>query len=266
MVFLLFEMFRNQLILFGVVKKGVKNMEMHHSSSCSDCVDSGIDQKFIPSAAEWNRYYAKWFDPMVSSLWSFGSPSDVRDAVQDAFLKVLGLSDRYHLEGELEPRTESGWYGFIVQQAKWMLGHARVADGAWRSDVDTIKELEKNVRACVKSGRNDGGRLLKYLVVQEGEQDDLMRLPYDRMEESELQWLVREFVSRVAKKHGMAFRNYKAFMMHVLDEFTLDEIVDRIWGRGVSAAKRAQYKGDLYVIKSRMLVWLRKDVDYFEAV
>ena len=70
----------------------------------------------------------------------------------------------------------------------------------------------------------------------------------------------------VVKKHGMAFRNYKAFMMHVLDEFTLDEIVDRIWGRGVSAAKRAQYKGDLYVIKSRMLVWLRKDVDYFEAV
>lgn len=241
-------------------------MEMHHSSSCSDCVDSGIDRKFIPSVAEWNRYYAMWFDHIASSLWSCGSGDVVRDAVQNAFLKVLGLSDRYHLDGELQPRTESGWYGFIVQQAKWMLGHTRVADGAWRSDVDTIKELEKSVRTGEKSGRNDGSRLLKYLIGLDGAQEDLVRHPYEQMEADELRRSVREFVARVANKHGMASRNYKAFVKHVLDEFTPDEVVDLIWGRGVSAAKRAQCKGDLYVIKSRMLGWLRKDVDYFEAV
>lgn len=222
-------------------------------------------EKFIPTAGEWNQYYVKWFDRIVGSLWSYGSPSDVRDAVQDAFLKVLGLSNRYRLDGELEPHTESGWYGFIVQQAKWMLGHAREADGAWRSDVDTVKELEKSVRTGVKSGRNDGSRLLKYLIELDGAQEELVRLPYEQMEADELRRSVREFVARVANKHGMAFRNYKAFVKHVLDEFTPDEVVDLIWGRGVSAAKRAQCKGDLYVIKSRMLGWLRKDIDYYEA-
>lgn len=222
-------------------------------------------EKFIPTAGEWNQYYAKWFDRIVGSLWSYGSLSDVRDAVQDAFLKVLGLSDRYHLEVELEPHTESGWYGFIVQQAKWMLGHARESDGAWRSEAGTVNELEKSVRTSAKSGRNDGSRLLKYLVEKEGMQKDLLRLPYERMEEAGFRQSVREFVTRVANRHGMSSRNYKAFVMHVLDEFTPDEIVDRILGRGVSAAKRAQCKGDLYVIKSRMLGWLRKDISYYEA-
>lgn len=223
------------------------------------------NEKFIPTAGEWNQYYAKWFDRIVSSLWSYGSTSDARDAVQDAFLKILGLSNRYRLEGELEPHTESGWYGFIVQQAKWMLGHAREADGAWRSDVDTVKELEKSVQTGEKSGRNDGSRLLKYLIEQDGVQEEFMCLPYDRTEAEESRRSVREFVARVANKHGMSSRNYKAFVMHVLDEFTPDEIVDQIWGRGVSAAKRVQYKGDLYVIKSRMLAWLRKEIKTFEA-
>ena len=94
---------------------------------------------------------------------------------------------------------------------------------------------------------------------------EFMCLPYDRTEAEESRRSVREFVARVANKHGMSSRNYKAFVMHVLDEFTPDEIVDQIWGRGVSAAKRVQYKGDLYVIKSRMLAWLRKEIKTFEA-
>ena len=69
--------------------------------------------KFIPTIKDWEGFYSNWFKRLVNALWKSGRVETVEDAVQDAFLKVIGFSGNRELQGAPEPKTEMEWYGFL---------------------------------------------------------------------------------------------------------------------------------------------------------
>ena len=81
--------------------------------------------KFIPTIKDCEGFYSSWFKRLVNALWKSGRVETVEDAVQDAFLKVTGLSGNRELQGAPEPKTEMEWYGFLKRQAEWILGQER---------------------------------------------------------------------------------------------------------------------------------------------
>ena len=69
--------------------------------------------KFVPTIKDWEGLYSNWFKRLVNALWKSGRVETVEDAVQDAFLKVAGLSGNRELQGVPEPKTAMEWYGFL---------------------------------------------------------------------------------------------------------------------------------------------------------
>jgi len=86
-------------------------------------IGSSKEETFIPSVLLWSEMYDKWHKKMAASLRNRGSASDCEEAVQDAFLKVMGLHPTLRLSDPLVPKTEGGWYGFVRFQAMGALSH-----------------------------------------------------------------------------------------------------------------------------------------------
>ena len=97
--------------------------------------------KFIPTIKDWEGLYSNWFKRLVNALWKSGRVETVEDAVQDAFLKVTGLSGNRELQDAPEPKTEMEWYGFLKRQAEWILGQEREKNLKWKAEVSTVEEL-----------------------------------------------------------------------------------------------------------------------------
>ena len=86
-------------------------------------VDSKNTEKFIPTNEQWGELYALWFKRLTKSIARFTSWSMAEEAVQEAFLKVIGLSETLHLSKELAPRTVGEWYSFVFWQARGVLSN-----------------------------------------------------------------------------------------------------------------------------------------------
>ena len=82
-------------------------------------------EMFIPTLEQWGELYDLWFKLLVASLASYASQLDCEEAVQEAFLKVMGLSQNLKLRKPLEPRTLNEWYRFVQWQARAVLSHMK---------------------------------------------------------------------------------------------------------------------------------------------
>ena len=230
--------------------------------------------KFIPAIKDWERFYANWFKRLVNALWKSGRVETIEDAVQDAFLKVTGLSSCRELRGELEPMTEMGWYCFVKRQAEWILGQEREKNHKWRTDVSTVEELARKIEtirqdsALARTQRELSLRrhrqLMCHLVDQEGQEAEVA-LPSDRLDEIHCRNVVRQLVADVCRAGGISDRNRDAFVLYVLDEESPSEVVSRVWGEPTSLVEAAERKNNLYVIKNRILSRLREFADSWQG-
>ena len=81
------------------------------------------NEQFIPTLERWVELYSQWFKLLVRALGMFASKPDCEEAVQEAFLKVMGLSPNLKLRKPLQPKTLKEWHGFLYWQARGILGH-----------------------------------------------------------------------------------------------------------------------------------------------
>ena len=151
--------------------------------------------EFIPTPERWAEFYGKWSSHMVRSLWSHGSKADCEEAVQVAFLKVVGLSENLKLRKELEPRTEKEWYAFVLWQARGVLSHMHQRAARFES---------------FNPDRHRGG-----LSVHRRDCEHLRRVLDAAIWEA-----CRGLRNPVAK--------YKAFVMFTLDEAPAEKVVEAI--------------------------------------
>lgn len=152
-------------------------------------------EKFIPTLERWAELCGQWFSHMVRSLWSHGSKVDCEEAVQVAFLKVMGLSENLKLRKELEPRTEEEWYSFVLWQARGVLSHMHQRAARFES---------------FDPERHHGG-----LSVHRRDCEHLRRVLDAAIWEA-----CRGLRNPVAK--------YKAFVMFTLDEAPAEKVVEAI--------------------------------------
>ena len=223
--------------------------------------------KFVPSIKDWAVLYSKWFKRLVSALWKSGKVEAVEDAVQDAFLKVTGLSNNRELRDGLEPMTEAGWFFFVKRQAEWILGQEREKSLKGKTDVSTVDELAKKIVDIKNdSWLSEGSRelslrrhrqLMTYLVELES-RETACSLPSDRLDAERCAQVVRRLVARVCREGGVSDRNRDAFFLYVLDEMSPAEVVARVWGEPASLEEAAERKNNLYVIKNRIIGRLRE--------
>ena len=230
--------------------------------------------KFIPTIKEWEGFYSNWFKRLVDALWKSGRVEMVEDAVQDAFLKVTGLSSNRELQGGLEPMTEVGWYCFVKHQAEWILGHEREKNFKWRTDVSTIEDLAKKIEAIRKDSELSPSQrelslrrhrqLMRHLVDVEGREAEVA-LPSDGLDEIHCRDVVRRLIADVCRASGISDRNRDAFIFYVLDEMSPSEVVSRVWGEPSSLREAAERKNNLYVIKNRVIRRLRDFADNWQG-
>ena len=222
--------------------------------------------KFIPTRKDWERFYANWFKRLVRELGKLGRAVMAEDAVQDAFLKMTGLSEHRELRDELVPRTESEWYGFVRHQAEWIFGQMRKQNLKWKADVSTVEELARKIDYIRQDSTLSQGQrelslrrhrqLMQHLVDVEGREAEA-GLPSDDLDEIRCRDVVRRLVEAVCRQSGISSRNCDAFMLYVLDEMSPAEVVARVWGKPASLAEAAERKNNLYVIKNRIFRHLR---------
>ena len=86
-------------------------------------INSKSKEKFIPTNEQWGELYALWFKQLTKSIARYTSWSMAEEAVQEAFLKVMGLSEALHLSKELTARTVDGWYSFVFWHARGVLSN-----------------------------------------------------------------------------------------------------------------------------------------------
>lgn len=223
--------------------------------------------KFIPTIKDWEGFYSDWFKRLVNALWKSGRVEMVEDAVQDAFLKVTGLSENRELRDELEPKTEMGWYGFLKRQAEWILGQEREKNLKWKADLSTVEELVKKIetirkdRELSRSQRELSLRrhrqLMEHLLDLEGQESE-MALPSDGLDDGHCREVVRRLIVDVCRASGISDCNRDAFILYVLDEESASEVVSRVWGEPSSLQEAAERKNNLYVIKNR-IIWRLRD-------
>ena len=153
-------------------------------------------EKFIPTLERWAELYGQWFNHMVCSLWKHGSKADCEEAVQVAFLKVMGLSENLKLSKELEPRTEKEWYSCVKWQARGVLSHMhqRVARFELFEDPDQFS-------GGPSARRRDCERIRRAL-------------------DAAIWEACRGWRNPVAK--------YRAFVMFTLDEMPAEKVVESI--------------------------------------
>jgi hypothetical protein len=199
---------------------------------------------FLPTFDEWARMYTQWSDKMARSLWSYGNSSDCHDAVHEAFIKVMGLSDHLHLRDELTPKVEGCWYGFLRHQAMGILSNKHRYDKRF----ETIKEY---ALAEESFGEDDWGDV--------DDSDAITACPavYGR----DNGWLkdeVRKMIKDVCREAGVNERNVQAFELYVHDELDGKSVIEI-----VPAVKNAN---NLYQIKKRIMDLLVISADRFEGI
>ena len=225
------------------------------------------DKAFVPSAADWERFYRDWRTDIVNSLARFESLEVVEDAVQDAFLKMMGLSENRSLERELGPMDEGGWRAYLLKQAKWILGQEREKNRRWKPEGTTIAEMsallvegERDVLQSATQRRLNRCRrrqVMEYLIMQEESQP---ASPSDSLDTRHLRESVRRLVDRVCRTAGISSRTREAFILYVLDELSPAEVVRRVWGAPSSLKEADVRRNNLYVIKNRVIRLLRAAV------
>ena len=219
------------------------------------------NDKFIPSASDWNRFYTNWFAKIAKALQRFAPWGIVEDGVEEAFLKLQGLSTERHLEKPLEPLSEIGWFRFICKQAEWIIGQKRDENAKWRSEATTIDELFKKI-ADMKTDGNLSPRqrnvalknqkqLLKCLV--ELEADELaVALPSDGIDGNIFAKKVNALLNEVCKRHSVSKHVRKAYKLYVLEKASAYDVVIEVWGATDSKAEIEERKNNLYQIKNRI--------------
>jgi len=188
------------------------------------------DAKFIPSFEEWGAYYARWSDKIAKSLWKFGSAHECREAVHEAFLKAMGISDHLHLRDELTPKVEGCWYGFLRNQARGILSNYHRFGGRF----DSMKDYE------TENGDDE----------EPSSPEDVERA--DRANACEE---VRQIIMSVCADAGVNDRNVRAFIRFVLDEEDGASVVEAI--------PELRNTNNLYQIRSRIMNLLIASADRF---
>lgn len=199
------------------------------------------DKPFIPTAEQWGVFFDKWHEKMAKSLWKSGNEHDCRDAVQEAFLKVSGLSDHLHLKDPLTPKVEGCWYAFVRYHAKGILSNYHQHQShfepiqEWKAMEGSFEEDDwgdVDDSAALKSpagvGKIDGGWL--------------------RVE-------VRNTVEAICREAGVSDRNIQAFVMNVLEEQSGDEVVYNL--------PEILNANNLYAIKHRIMNLLQASAERF---
>lgn len=85
--------------------------------------NSKNEERFIPTNEQWGELYALWFKKLTKSLARYASWSTAEEAVQEAFLKVMGLSETLHLSKQLTAHTVGEWYSFVFWHARGVLSN-----------------------------------------------------------------------------------------------------------------------------------------------
>lgn len=185
---------------------------------------------FIPSFEEWAKYYTQWYDKMAKSLGRFGRDWECREAVHEAFLKAMGLSDHLHLREKLEPKTESYWFGFLRNQAKGILSNYH----RFGNRFVAIKDYELDDEADDEPG---------------------MSAQVERIDQEKVHEEVRQIIKTVCADAGVNVRHVCAFIRFVLDEASGRTVVKEI--------PEIHNTNNLYQIRSRIMNLLRTSSDKF---
>lgn len=105
------------------------------------------DEPFVPTLECWGELYSRWFKLLVRALGMYASKSDCEEAVQEAFLKVMGLSPNLKLRKPLEAKTLKKWYGFLWWHARGILAHmqGKAARIELREEIEGCSTLTNRV-------------------------------------------------------------------------------------------------------------------------
>lgn len=199
---------------------------------------------FLPTFDEWARMYTQWSEKMAKSLWPYGNALDCQDAVHEAFIKAMGLSDHLHLRDELTPKIEGCWYGFLRNQAKGILSNKH----RYEKRFEAIPEyglMEETLDEDDWGDVDDSDALVAYPIV------------YGR-DNSWLKDEVRKTIKDICSEAGVNDRNIKAFEL-----FVLDEQDGRVVVEAIPSVKNAN---NLYQIKKRIMNLLMASADRFEGI
>lgn len=125
------------------------------------------EERFIPTEEEWGELYALWFKKLTKAIARYTSWLMAEEAVQEAFLKVMGLSRTLHLSKEITARTIGEWYSFVLWQARGVLSNMRAKSArfcaldetfsyppaVWEKNRERMRHivLEAVWKACQKS-------------------------------------------------------------------------------------------------------------------
>lgn len=200
-----------------------------------------MDKKYIPTVLEFAKLYSDWADKMARSFYSYGSLASARDAVSDAFLKVMGISEKFHLKAPLQPMTTGAWYVCIRNQAEWILRHGVEKLSRFIS-YDETPDFDLESSAITET------------------------LPDENLDLVQTKKAVRAFVDRACRKHGISSRNRNAFIKLVLDEMDTDEVIESTWGPSATDKELAAKKNNLYVLRHRIMNTLRQEAKTDKAL
>ena len=151
-------------------------------------------ERFIPTEKEWGELYALWFKKLTKSIARSASWTTAEDAVQEAFLKVMGLSRTLHLSKELTARTADEWYSFVLWQSRGVLSNMRA----------------KSARFCALDER------IGYPPAIWGRKRGYIR------------HVMRAAVWKACRKSRDPELQYKAFVMFELDNCSAKEVVEAL--------------------------------------
>ncbi len=200
------------------------------------------DKPFIPTMAEWAIFFSAWHKRLEKSLGKSGSEAACEEAVQETFVKVLGLSDHLHLSAPLTPKMEGEWYAFLYYQAKGRLScynqqAKRFAPlPEWGLSEETFNEDDW--------GDSDEGY---EPVAESGNWSD------DR---SRFREEFRKVLADVCRSAGVKDCNHRAFVRFVLDDQEGQKVVKEI--------KEVLNTNNLYQVTKRITNLLAKNKECFE--
>ncbi len=157
-------------------------------------INSKSKEKFIPTKEQWGELYALWFKLLTKSLARYTSWSTAEEAVQEAFLKVMGISETLHLSKELTARTVGEWYSFVFWHARGVLSNIRA----------------KSARFCPLD------ETLSYSPAVWGKSKEYLR------------YVVRAAVWKACQKSRDPETQYKAFVKFELEGCSAKEVVEAL--------------------------------------
>lgn len=200
--------------------------------------------QYLPTFLEWEKMYTQWSEKLAKSLWSFGGQEECREAVHEAFLKAMGLSDRLHLRDKLTPKVDGEWFGFLRNQAKGILSHRHQA-------AKRFVELKEYGLTEETLNEDDWG--------DEDGTDVPVSGPGGSAGDSRwLKAVMRKAVEEVCREAGVSERNVRAFV-----HFVLDEVPGKVVVSELPSLKNAN---NLYQVRDRVTKLLKASSDRFEEI